>query len=413
MGLVYEVEHSDEGSRWAAKVLAHELGDRRDLVRRLLFEAEVLGRLDHPNLVRVVEAGTSANGRVYYVMELLRGQTLREALLDTVAFAAAPACQMVVQLLGGLGAAHAEGLVHRDIKPENVFLCEGGVVKLLDFGIAKNVYAMPAGAPLTPVSGPGVVGTLRYAAPECIEGKRASLLSDIYSVGAVFWEMLTGRLPFNVESRFEMFSAIVHQGIPSLGELRPDLPPEVRALVARATAIEPGARFPSVTAFAEATRLALEHLPPHDAPARAPRLDGAPARAPRLDDAPARAPRLDGAPARAPRLDDAPARAPRPASVPPAAPLQNDTEVDLLEPTMTPPPPESPPALGPRSLPYRRSSRPPPSERGRLLLERLQPRQADKVFLDVEELARRTPEWADALLDSQPPGSAGEGGDEP
>ncbi len=372
MGLVYEVEHRTEGTRWAAKVLAHELCDRRDLVRRLRFEAEALGRLRHPNLVRVVEAGTCANGRVYYVMDLLRGGTLREALLDEVAFGARAACGLVLQLLAGLGAAHEAGLVHRDVKPENVFLCEGGAVKLLDFGIAKHVYAMPAGAPLTPVSGPGVVGTLRYAAPECIEGKRATLLSDVYSVGAVFWELLTGRLPFHFESRFAMFSAIVQQGLPPLGEARPGLPPAVCALVARATAREPSARFASVVAFAEATRRALEGLPAVEAPPPARR-----------------------APAARPAL-------------PPGGP-QNDTEVGPLEPpagvdlfaeTMTPPP----------AAPRR--ERAPASQRGRLLLKRLRPRQADKVFLDVEELARRNPDWAEALL-APGAGGTGEGGKKP
>ncbi|HEU4404891.1 MAG TPA: protein kinase [Polyangiaceae bacterium] len=529
MGLVYEVEHRDEGSRWAAKVLAHELSDRRDLVKRLHFEAEVLGRLQHPNLVRVVEAGTSANGRVYYVMELLRGKTLREALLDVVAYAPAAACRLVLQLLAGLGAAHQAGLIHRDIKPENVFVCEGGRVVLLDFGIAKNVYAMPAGAPLTPVSGPGVVGTLRYAAPECIEGKRATLLSDIYSAGAVFWELLTGRLPFNFESRFQMFSAIVHQGLPPLGDVRPGLPADLCALVGRAAALAPGARFPSVVAFAEATRLALARVP-----------EGAPE--------PARPPRVRAAPTHRAHPTGAGASYPG-ASYPgvrgrgEAGALQNDTEVDLLAPTMTPPLPEPCPdsavlpdgelvaeALserakpaeplwvppdsarsGPRSTPsggarspakrsappggaaafQRRSTPPggaaalerrsappwgaaalerrstppggaaalerhsappegvrpverrsappeswcppercaappegpraaerrsaPPASRGRaqLLLERLRPKQADKVFLDVEELARRNPDWAEALLDSRGRGDgAGDGGEQ-
>lgn len=374
MGLVYEVEHRNEGSRWAAKVLAHELSDRRDLVKRLHFEAEVLGQLRHPNLVRVVDAGTSANGRVFYVMELLRGKTLREALLDVVAYAPAAACRLMLQLLAGLGAAHEAGLIHRDIKPENVFLCEGGLVKLLDFGIAKNVYAMPAGAPLTPVSGPGVVGTLRYAAPECIEGKRATLLSDIYSVGAVFWELLTGRLPFNVESRFQMFSAIVHQGLPPLGKVRPGLPADLCALVGRAAALDPGARFDSVTTFTDATRRSLEQLPDEPEPAPRPRVRAAP---------------------------DA---------------LQNDTEVDLFAPTMTPPPspelsPDSSAPAGEARAGERQSK--PPESRGRLLLERLQPRQADKVFLDVEELARRNPDWAEALLDSGAPGDdAGDGGEQ-
>jgi eukaryotic-like serine/threonine-protein kinase len=359
MGLVYEVERRADGSRWAAKVLAYELRDRRDLVKRMQLEAEALGRLRHPNLVRVVETGASASGRVYYVMNLLRGRTLRHALSDDVAYAPARASGLVLQLLAGLGAAHAVGLIHRDVKPENVFLCEGGLVKLLDFGIAKNLYAVPAGAPLTPASGPGVVGTLRYAAPECIEGGHATPLSDVYSAGAVFWELLTGQLPFHFESRFQMFSAIVHQGFPPLGRVRPGLPAELCALVGRATARDPGARFPSIAAFAEATRRTLERLPadpPEPARPRSSRRQAVATRAPFPDEARPAATVLRSSS----RLRAAP---------------QDDTETA---------PPDGAAADERR-------------RRGRLL-ERLQPRQGDKVFLDVEELARRNPDWADALL---------------
>jgi eukaryotic-like serine/threonine-protein kinase len=258
MGRVYEVEHRLLGSRWAAKVLAHELGYRHDLVRRLVREARLLGRLRHPNLVNVIDVGTSSKGRAYFVMDLLKGRTLRDELRRVWPYPIAPAYRTLQHVLAGLSVAHEAGLIHRDIKPDNVFLCDDGVVKLLDFGIAKNLLATPAsGTPLTPLSGPGVMATVRYAAPECIDGQTASVLSDLYSAGVVLWEMLSGALPFDCGTKYRMLLTIVGEGLRPLD----NVPPEVRDLVQRAVARDPAQRFPSARAFSEALEDALARMP--------------------------------------------------------------------------------------------------------------------------------------------------------
>jgi serine/threonine protein kinase len=258
MGRVYEVEHRLLGSRWAAKVLAHELGYRQDLVRRLVREARLLGRLRHPNLVNVIDVGTSSKGRAYFVMDLLKGRTLRDELRRVWPYPIAPAYRTLQHVLAGLSVAHEAGLIHRDIKPDNVFLCDDGVVKLLDFGIAKNLLATPAsGTPLTPLSGPGVMATVRYAAPECIDGQTASVLSDLYSTGVVLWEMLSGALPFDCGTKYRMLLTIVGEGLRPLD----NVPPEVRDLVQRAVARDPAQRFPSARAFSDALEDALARMP--------------------------------------------------------------------------------------------------------------------------------------------------------
>jgi eukaryotic-like serine/threonine-protein kinase len=258
MGVVYAVEHTSLPRRYALKVLRRRFARRNDFAERLQAEAQCLTHLaSHPNVVRVVDTGVLDDGRVYLLMELLEGRTVRDELASHQPFPPSEACALVRQLLLALGAAHRIGVIHRDVKPSNIFLTSAGPVKLLDFSVAKVVNEGLLGAMPKPMTEPGsALGTLRYMAPEyLIGGQAADGRVDLYSAGVVLWEMLAGRSPFpgagdDEHDRAQLVHAIVTQGVPALeaagfGHLQPDL----RAVVRRATASDPNQRYASAEAF--------------------------------------------------------------------------------------------------------------------------------------------------------------------
>src|SRR5664279_5204951 len=137
MGEVYEAVHSALGTKRAVKLLAAQHADRADLAERMRTEGQLLAHVRHPNLVEVVDLGIAQDGRIYFVMDLLEGHTLRRTIEANAPMRPALALELVLPILDGLHAAHSAGIVHRDIKPENVFVCATGDVKVLDFGVAK------------------------------------------------------------------------------------------------------------------------------------------------------------------------------------------------------------------------------------------------------------------------------------
>ncbi|HEU4404025.1 MAG TPA: protein kinase [Polyangiaceae bacterium] len=258
MGVVYAVEHTGLPLRYAIKVLRRRFAQRTDLAGRLRAEAQCLAHLaSHPNVVRVVDTGAIEDGRVYLLMELLEGRTLREELFYHKAFAPLEACGLVRQLVSALGAAHRLGVIHRDVKPSNVFLTTGGAVKLLDFGVAKVLHEGLLGAARKPLTEPGsLMGTPRYMAPEyLLGGKATDGRVDLYSAGVVLWEMLTGRSAFplrddNDQERMKVVHAIVTQGVPPLEAVGfGALPAELRSVVRRATVSDPEHRYANADAF--------------------------------------------------------------------------------------------------------------------------------------------------------------------
>lgn len=198
MGVVYLAQHSSLGRRVALKVLPEALSRDEQFTERFQREARALGSLSHPNIVGVHECGC-IDGRFFFAMEFVEGGSLRN-LLDHKALSPERALQIVPQLCDALQYAHAQGVVHRDIKPENILVDPNGVVKVADFGLAKIVGNEPAGYRALTRSDL-VVGTLHYMAPEQVEKpKEVDHRADIYSLGVVFYEMLTGELPLG---RFE------------------------------------------------------------------------------------------------------------------------------------------------------------------------------------------------------------------
>ena len=175
----------------AVKILHARLAEDPSFLDRFNAEATASARLTHPNIVHVFDAGTD-DGTAFIVMELFDGETLRDRLRRTGAFAPEEAASVMVQALHGLQFAHDHGLIHRDVKPANVLVDPDGRVKMTDFGIAKAAYAVAA----DPTTTGRVLGSVPYLAPEQVEGTPLDARTDVYAAGAMLYELLTGRAPF-------------------------------------------------------------------------------------------------------------------------------------------------------------------------------------------------------------------------
>jgi len=209
MGVVHKAHHQGLHRDVAVKFLHAHLADDAEAVERFLREARLIARMDHPNIVRVTDTGRWDDGRPYLVMELLGGESLAERLARGP-LPEGEAVEVACQVLEALSAAHREGVVHRDIKPGNVRLCPGGMAKLLDFGIARA----SAG---TALSGTGsMIGTPAYMSPEQAEGKTAGPSSDLYSVGILLYEMLTGDVPFKADTPLVVLRMHTDRPVPKL-----------------------------------------------------------------------------------------------------------------------------------------------------------------------------------------------------
>ncbi len=252
MGRVYLAEHVEIGRRVAIKILHPVYGRMPDLVERFRREARAASKIGHPHIVDVTDSGTTEDGSVYFVMEYLEGIELATVIDREGALDVARALRVATQICRALSAAHAVGIIHRDLKPENIFLTvrEGAAdfVKVLDFGIAKSSEAEEArGKRLTH---PGMaMGTPEYMSPEQAAGRPADERCDVYAVGAILYEMLTGTPPYEGDNFMEILTkkATVDPTTPS--SIRAELPPVVEALVQSAMARDPAQRPPSMEAF--------------------------------------------------------------------------------------------------------------------------------------------------------------------
>ncbi len=221
MGRVYRARDPRLGRNVAIKTLPPAAVSDPDVARRFETEARTVGSLDHPNLLVIYDVGRV--GEVpYLVSELLDGETLRERIRRQGALPERQAIDLAMQIVRGLAAAHARGIVHRDLKPENLFLTHDRRVKILDFGIAKRIQIPGANAPLTAaesLTATGViVGTVGYMAPEQLLGEPIDARADIFALGVVMHEMLSGTPPFRRETAVATMSAIVSDDPPDLTE---------------------------------------------------------------------------------------------------------------------------------------------------------------------------------------------------
>ena len=223
-------------------------------------EARAAASLSHPNIIDVHDVGED-DGTPFIVMELVRGQSLKEIIAVDAPFHPDDVAELLEQIGGALDYAHARGYVHRDIKPGNILIDEHGRARLVDFGIAKGL----ADADLTDVD--GGFGTAAYLSPEQAEGLMATPASDVYSAGVVAFEMLTGEPPFTAETPVGLAMRHVQDPPPRPSRVAPGLPPQVDPIVLRALAKDPTRRWGSVGAFARALRDWRNAGPPVPVPA--------------------------------------------------------------------------------------------------------------------------------------------------
>jgi serine/threonine-protein kinase len=223
----------------AVKLLAEHLAEDSQFVARFRREALSAARLVHPNIVQVFDFGfDDRSGRHYIVMELVKGRSGAEILRDEKVLEVQPALSMIVQACRGLDYAHRNGVVHRDVKPGNLLRSEDGTVKLADFGIAK---AMSDESGITQVG--SVIGTAAYLAPEQAAGERVGPAADLYALGVVTYQFLSGRLPYEAQSLTELALKQQRESPPPLDELNPEVTPELAAAVDRALSLDPRDRF--------------------------------------------------------------------------------------------------------------------------------------------------------------------------
>jgi len=264
MGLVLRVTELPGGRQLALKVLRSLGGEEEDRIRRFAREIEVLGRIDHPAVLRILDSGTSEAG-LFLVTELLEGEDLKAAIRRRGPFSPEEAAALGATVAEALAAAHARGIVHRDVKPSNVMILTDGSVRLLDFGLARGVGIDIATLTRTGV----VVGTPGYMAPEQFDALGVDERADVYALGVVLFEMLTGRLPFRGQTPIAVAIAHRSEPAPRPRSLRHDVPAWLERVVLTCLEKDPARRYPG------AADLVSELRRPRGGAARPPRRTAA------------------------------------------------------------------------------------------------------------------------------------------
>lgn len=261
LGVVMAATHLQLGQRVAIKFLDPRVLEAVDGIARFLREAQSAAKIESEHCVRILDFGTAEGGAPYIVMECLRGHDLASELRQHGALEVGRAVDYVLQASDAVAEAHAQGIIHRDLKPANLFLArreargslkEGAeLVKVLDFGVAKVLGDGDGRMGLTGES--TVIGTTYYMAPEQVrDSSRVDARTDVWALGVILFELLSGERPFNGPTASAVTAAIVADPPRSLEDLRPDVPPAVRAVIAKCLAKDPARRWPNVRAFAQA-----------------------------------------------------------------------------------------------------------------------------------------------------------------
>ena len=242
VGCVFRAEETRLGRAVAIKALRPEHARRPAMVERFRLEAKTLSRLSHPNIT-TLHTLLEQDDELFMVLEYVEGRTFTEHLRAEAPLSLDDCFDLFHQVLDGIAYAHGEGVIHRDLKPGNLMVDPRGLVKLMDFGIAR----VSGSERLTRVG--GFVGTPEYMSPEQIRGEDANERSEIYALGILLFELLNGRPPFRSQGEFDVMRQQLDTEAPRLGESRPDLPADISDALARALAKDPADRFEHVEAF--------------------------------------------------------------------------------------------------------------------------------------------------------------------
>ncbi|HEX3250621.1 MAG TPA: serine/threonine-protein kinase [Pyrinomonadaceae bacterium] len=268
MGAVYRARHLSMDRPVAIKFLQQRLVEDEAARSRFQTEARAAVKLRHPNAVSVTDFGETAEGCVYIVMELLEGRTLREILSREAPIETARAISLMLQTAAAVAAAHEAGIIHRDLKPSNILVTQSAdqpaVVKVLDFGIATFTSDDDDDSDMAAVHTNSVIGTPRYMSPEQHSGDELTPAADVYSLGVILYEMLSGMVPFSGSTPAEIAQKHANDLPHSPREIVAAIPEDVERIVLKALEKQPADRFANAAEFREelletAERLGLEH----------------------------------------------------------------------------------------------------------------------------------------------------------
>ena len=251
MAIVYRAIDQRTGHNVAVKVLRPEFNQDAEFVSRFQREAEAASRMTHHNIVNLLDVGMDGDNR-YLVMEYVQGKTLKEVIREKGRINPTVAAQITIRILSALQHAHQNGIIHRDIKPQNILVHEDGHIKVADFGIARMANSS------TLTRSDTVMGSVHYFSPEQASGQAADVTSDIYSVGVVLYEMLTGRVPFDGDSTVAVAMQHLHARPAPIETIAPEVPLAICHVCMMAMEKNPKYRYQSAREMAAELRMALE-----------------------------------------------------------------------------------------------------------------------------------------------------------
>ncbi|MBI4860054.1 MAG: serine/threonine protein kinase [Candidatus Riflebacteria bacterium] len=240
MGIVYQARKKDTGLLVAVKVLISDFSQDQEMRDRFEAEARLAGRVHHTNVVGIVESGETDEGRLYMITELVEGKSLRQILDKLKKLPVPKVIGLGRALLSGVGAIHQQGIIHRDLKPTNLLINRQGTLKIIDFGIAKEI----ANSSMRSASGE-LLGTPWYLSPEQIRGDKTSPATDVYAAGAILYEAIAGQQPYPGDNLFAILEAHLSTKLTPLGDLAPECPEELAGVIQKMLAKAASDRYQS------------------------------------------------------------------------------------------------------------------------------------------------------------------------